>query len=160
MGPQNLVQCLKTVEINKRNLGCQEVIRNYWLAEPNIRKAAKEVGMEPALLHAVVAIESNYNASALSNKGARGLTQVLPGTATEVGVHPDYLWNSASSSTAGARYLAQQWRTFGDWRLALAAYNAGPGAVRNYRGIPPYPATIEYVNNVLWVYNEMKAGGL
>jgi soluble lytic murein transglycosylase-like protein len=59
------------------------------------------------------------------------------------------LWGSA-------RYLRQQWDTFQDWRLALAAYNAGPGAVRKYRGVPPYPETQKYVRDVLWVYQWLK----
>jgi soluble lytic murein transglycosylase-like protein len=90
--------------------------------------------------------ESNWRADARSHKGAIGLTQLMPQTARELGVNPH---DPLENLEGGARYLREQYLTFGSWRLALAAYNAGPGAVRKHGGIPPYAETRAYVRKIL-----------
>lgn len=112
-----------------------------------ITQAARAAGIPPALLAAVAWSESGFNAAATSKAGAVGLMQLMPRTAAGLGVDPH---DPAQALAGGARYLAQQLTTFGGRSdLALAAYNAGPGAVRKYAGIPPYPETQNYVKTVL-----------
>lgn len=110
------------------------------------RDAARRYGVPEDLFLRVVQQESAFNPEAVSSAGAIGLTQLMPGTAADLGVDPrDPLQNLEG----GARYLAQQLDTFGDPALALAAYNAGPGRVRQYGGIPPFEETQNYVNRIL-----------
>jgi soluble lytic murein transglycosylase-like protein len=122
-----------------------------------IVKAAERAGIDPALVHAVIRVESGYNASAVSPKGAMGLMQVMPGTARRFGV--DDLLKPGASISAGTQYLSHLMRIFGgDLRLALAAYNAGEGAVLRYgRQIPPYRETRGYVPRVLSTYQALSA---
>ena len=94
----------------------------------------------------LVTAESNWDAMIVSPRGAIGLAQLMPGTAEELGVDP---WDAYENLDGGARYLRRQYNRFGTWELALAAYNAGPGAVRKYGGIPPFPETEEYVEKIL-----------
>lgn len=110
------------------------------------REAARRHGVPEDLFMRLVQQESGWNPNAVSHKGARGLAQLMPGTAAILGVNPD---DPAQNLDGGARYLRQQYDTFGDWRLALAAYNAGPGAVQQHGGIPPYRETQNYVR-VIW----------
>ena len=98
----------------------------------------------------LVTAESNWDPVITSHRGAIGLTQLMPGTAEELGVDP---WDTYENLEGGARYLSQQYRTFGTWELALAAYNAGPGAVRKHNGIPPYTETQEYVEKIMKDFN-------
>lgn len=111
---------------------------------------ARHYGLSSRLVQAVVQVESGYNPRALSSKGAMGLMQLMPGTATELGVRNAY--DPEQNIKGGTRYLRQQIDRFGDLRLALAAYNAGPGAVSRYDGIPPYRETQRYVEKVLALY--------
>ncbi|MCF6271751.1 MAG: lytic transglycosylase domain-containing protein [Rhodobacteraceae bacterium] len=94
----------------------------------------------------LVTAESNWDPVIVSPRGAIGLAQLMPGTAEELGVDP---WDAFDNLDGGARYLQQQYQRFGTWELALAAYNAGPGAVSRFGGIPPYPETQEYVKKIL-----------
>lgn len=110
------------------------------------RDAARRHGIPEDLFLRLVQQESGWNANAVSNKGALGLAQLMPGTAAELGVNPR---EPSQNLDGGARYLRQQFNTFGDWRLALAAYNAGPGAVQQHGGIPPYRETQNYVR-MIW----------
>jgi hypothetical protein len=112
---------------------------------------ARKHGLDPALVHAVVEAESGYRPSARSEAGARGLMQVLPSTARELGVRrAGALFDPEQNLDAGVRYLKLLLQQYGgDVRTALAAYNAGPGAVAKYDGIPPYPETRNYVRKVL-----------
>jgi soluble lytic murein transglycosylase-like protein len=108
-------------------------------------------GIDPALVHAVVAAESNYRAAARSQVGARGLMQVMPATARDLGLSSTRaLFDPAENLETGVKYLKSLLVRFdGDLPIALAAYNAGPGAVSKYDGIPPYPETQNYVRKVL-----------
>jgi soluble lytic murein transglycosylase-like protein len=104
--------------------------------------------VDPALLKAVIANESGFNANATSKVGAQGLMQLMPETAASLGVRDAY--DPAQNVAGGARYLRGLLDRFGgDKRLAIAAYNAGPGAVERYRDVPPYAETQSYVQNVL-----------
>lgn len=141
-----------------QSASCATTIKNYWQHNATIIRAAKEEGIEPELLLSVVAIESRFNHQAISPKGARSLAQIMPTTGYALGVSNDaWLMDPYVNLRAGARYLAMMWRQFGDWRLAIAAYNAGPGAVQRYRGIPPYQETQAYVQDVLWMYALIKS---
>ena len=106
-------------------------------------------GLDEHLVQAVVRVESSFCPSAVSPEGAIGLGQLLPGTAAMLGVDP---WDPAQNLWATAKYLREQYDTFGNWELSLAAYNAGPGNVISYRGIPPFTETQSYVRRVLSVY--------
>lgn len=106
------------------------------------KSAARKHGIPEDLFLRLVQQESGWNPEALSHKGAIGLAQLMPGTAARLRVDPSVPHENLEG---GARYLMQQFRAFGNWRLALAAYNAGPAAVRKYGGIPPYRETRNYV---------------
>lgn len=133
---------------------CQKMIQHYWQHEAAITETAYHYGLEPALLKALVATESHFNASAKSSANALGLTQVLPSTAKGMGVADpaQRLYEPQVALAAGAAYLRQMYLEFRDWNLALAAYNAGPGAVKRHKGIPPYQETRQYVRKVLALY--------
>ena len=112
-----------------------------------IRTASAESGVDEAFLRAVIHAESAFNPNALSLKGAQGLMQLMPGTASDMGVLDAF--DAAQNIRGGARYLAQLLKTFGgNEQLAAAAYNAGPGAVLRYKGVPPYDETQVYVKRV------------
>ena len=117
-----------------------------------IATVAKEHGLEAALLHALITVESGYDPRARSPKGAIGLTQLMPDTARRYQVAN--IWDPRDNVRGGARYLRDLLGMFGnDLSLALAAYNAGEGAVLQYgRKIPPYPETRNYVPRVLQQY--------
>jgi cell wall-associated NlpC family hydrolase len=107
--------------------------------------AGSRYGVDPRLLAAVANQESGFNPAAVSSAGAQGLMQFTPATAKGLGVDP---LNPASAVDGAARYLSMLTKQFGSTDLALAAYNAGPGAVSRYGGIPPYPETQNYVSAV------------
>lgn len=109
------------------------------------RKAARKYNIPEDLFLRLVQQESNWNPEAKSHKGALGLAQLMPGTARALGVDPLI---PRQNLDGGAKYLAKQFRKFGSWRLALAAYNAGPEAVQRYGGIPPYEETQNYVKKI------------
>jgi soluble lytic murein transglycosylase-like protein len=113
-----------------------------------IAAAATRHGVDVGLLTALVEQESSFNPQAISPVGAQGLTQLMPATARSLGVTNPM--DPVQNLNGGAKYLAQMMREFnGDTRLALAAYNAGPGAVRRHGGIPPYRETQNYVSRIM-----------
>ena len=118
----------------------------------SINAAATKAGVDPRLLAAITQAESGFNPAALSGAGAVGLTQLMPGTASGLGVDPT---DPVANLDGGARYLAGQLDSFGRVDLAVAAYNAGPGAVRQAGGVPDYPETQAYVRRVLGYYQQL-----
>ena len=108
-------------------------------------------GLDERLVQAVVMAESGFCPTAVSPRGAVGLGQLMPGTAAALGVNP---WDPAQNLWATARYLREQYDTFGSWPLALAAYHAGPGNVVAYGGVPPFDETQDYVRSVLDDYRD------
>jgi len=126
---------------------------------PDVNRIANQYRLEPALLHAVISAESAYNPWAVSPKGAMGLMQLMPGTADRFNVSNPY--DPVANMHGGARYLRWLLDRFNDTRLAVAAYNAGEGAVQKYGNqIPPYQETQNYVVKVLNYYQQYRSGGL
>lgn len=110
------------------------------------KEAARRHGVPEDLFLRLVQQESGWNPGAVSPKGAMGLAQLMPGTAALLAVDAT---DPAENLEGGARYLAMMFDRFGNWRLALAAYNAGPEAVEKYGGIPPFDETQNYVKAIL-----------
>jgi soluble lytic murein transglycosylase-like protein len=113
-----------------------------------VEQVAKRESLAPELLHVVIARESSFLPCAVSPKGAIGMMQLMPGTAADLGVANPF--DPEENIDGGARYLGYLMQRFrGDLSLALAAYNAGPRRVDNYRGVPPIPETLRYVSSIL-----------
>ncbi len=113
---------------------------------PMFMSAATQYGVSPQLLAAVAQVESGFNPNAVSSAGAEGIMQLMPSTAQSLGVNP---YNPQQAIDGAAQMLSGLIAKYGSVPLALAAYNAGPGAVDQYGGIPPYPETQAYVNQVM-----------
>jgi soluble lytic murein transglycosylase-like protein len=121
-----------------------------------IEKYSEQFSVDPVLIRAVMKVESSFQPFALSTSGAMGLMQLMPFTAEGLGVSDPY--NIEENIRGGVQYLHYQLKEFDDdWKLALAAYNAGPNAVKKYGGIPPYEQTQKYVELVLKYYDMYKA---
>ncbi|AUH35618.1 lytic transglycosylase (plasmid) [Paracoccus tegillarcae] len=138
--------------------------------EQMIAETAIKFGGHPALgraginavefrcwFQALVKQESNFSIGAKSPKAAFGLTQIIPGTAQYLGIYPAYYDDPRLQLDGGARYLLEQLGKFGSMELALAAYNAGPGAVQKYNGVPPYKETQDYVRKISGYYSRYAA---
>jgi hypothetical protein len=119
-----------------------------------VEKAARVNDVDPLLVHSIIKVESNYNTHAVSNKGAQGLMQLTPSTARMLGVSNSF--DPEQNIEAGVKYLKYLKDLYKDDRLALAAYNAGPGAVDKYKWIPPYAETENYVYQVGKRYGEAR----
>lgn len=115
--------------------------------------AAKFV-IDANLVKAIIMAESNCNPQAVSSKGAQGLMQLMPATAKELNVTKPF--DPRENIIGGVKYIKGLMASYGDLRLALAAYNAGPGSVKKYEGIPPYRETINYVKKVIRYYKKFK----
>lgn len=114
--------------------------------KPIIEKASATHNIPTIILSALLKQESGFNTKVTSRAGAQGIAQFMPGTAKGMGVNP---WDPESAVDGAARYLANGMKKFGKMNLALAAYNAGSGAVSQYGGVPPYKETQNYVKNIL-----------
>jgi soluble lytic murein transglycosylase-like protein len=126
-----------------------------WIGQ-HVVAAARQERVDPWLLAAVVYIESRFDHTLTNGTGATGLGQLMPQTARAVRVDPKDPWGNL---VGAAIMLRAHYRAFGDWSLALAAYNAGEGAVRRFSGIPPYAETRWYVNAVWAVYHRIRPRG-
>jgi soluble lytic murein transglycosylase-like protein len=125
--------------------------KNETLFHSLIQDAANKYKVEPALIKAIIMAESGYNPTAISKKGAVGLMQLMPATASSLGVED--LFNPAHNINGGVKYFKKLLIRFnGDLTLALAAYNAGTTNVKKYQGVPPYRATLLYIEKVLKYY--------
>jgi soluble lytic murein transglycosylase-like protein len=122
--------------------------------DKHVKEIAKRHGIEPSLVHSIILHESNYNVYAVSSKGALGLMQLMPETARQYGVLN--VFDPAQNIEGGVKYLRDLTKLFAKEksrdRLIVAAYNAGQEAVKKYGGIPPYPETRAYINNVMATY--------
>jgi len=124
------------------------------IIEQKVRKAAEKYNLPPELINAVIRAESNFEVQAVSSAGAKGLMQLMPATARELGVKNPF--DIEQNIDGGARYLRKMLDRFGgSLRKALAAYNAGPGTVSKYGGRVPYPETRQYVQRVLRFSKQM-----
>jgi soluble lytic murein transglycosylase-like protein len=119
---------------------------------PLVYTLARQYDIDAQLVRAIITVESNFNAGAISRTGAQGLMQLMPATAARYGVGNPF--EPKANIEGGIRFLKDLWRYFqGDVHQVLAAYNAGESAVKQYGGIPPYPETRLYVARVLELYN-------
>lgn len=111
-----------------------------------VSEYASAFGLDPLLVHQVIQAESDYDANAISPKGAKGLMQLMDGLSRQFNINP---FDPESNIKVGTGYLAELLERFGRVDLALAAYNAGPSVVEKYGGIPPYPETQQYVSEII-----------
>ncbi len=119
-----------------------------------VKRYCKRYGVEYPLALAILEVESGYDPTATSSRGAQGLMQIMPSTQEELRLSSPY--DPEDNIEGGIRYLSRLIKRYKDIRLAIAAYNAGPGAVDKYGGIPPYRETRRYVNKVLSRYRDIK----
>ena len=131
-----------------------DYVQKNWLYpypyRETVEQYARVYGVDSSLAAGVIHAESRFNSNAQSHRGAVGLMQLMPDTAAGLGVDP---YDEQQNVEGGAKYLREMLDTFGgDVRKAVAAYNAGPAAVKAYGGVPPYPETQEYVDRVLDMY--------
>ena len=119
-----------------------------------IENQSLKSGLDPDLIRAMIKTESNFNPKAVSPKGAQGLMQLMPDTAAGLGVEDAF--DPSQNIQGGAEYMKNMLMNFGQVEKALAAYNAGPGAVQKYGGVPPYKETEDYIKKVAKYYNSYK----
>lgn len=140
----NMVASMQPLEVKNKTLS-PDLKSDYTAI---IKQAAEKFGVSEKLISAVIKTESNFKNNVVSHSGAEGLMQLMPGTASFLGVKDSF--DPVQNITGGANYLRQMLNQFdGDTKLALAAYNAGPGNVKKHGGIPPFKETKEYVQKVL-----------
>ena len=137
---------------------CTNQIVRFESQHAYVPQVIRNTGIDPDMVLAVIAVESGYSPLKLSDRGSIGPMQITPVAARELGIDDlTYLLSDSVNVQAATQYLQKMMQRFGDWRLALAAYNAGPGAVNKYRGIPPYQETQVYVQQVMWWYLTLKS---
>ncbi len=123
--------------------------------DPIINEASKKYDLEAPLIKAVIKAESDFDPNAISHKGARGLMQIMPMNYRLLNVENPF--DPQQNIDGGARYLREMMDRYnGKLHLSLAAYNAGPGAVDRFGGVPPYPETTEYIDRVMKYYQRFK----
>ncbi len=123
-------------------------------AKKLIVQTAQKLGVDPYIALSIAKIESNFNTTVKSPKGAIGLFQLTPSTAKKLGVNPYIV---SENVEGGLKYYQMLYKKYGSMELALAAYNAGPGNVAKYNGIPPFSATKNFIKNIKREYNTFKA---
>ena len=153
---QNQEERLYTV-VYEHIMSYQEAEIANWISK-DIIYFSSQYNVDPLLITALFTQESGFSMTALSPTGAIGIAQLQPETATYLGVNP---YNLDQNIEGGIRYFSQQQNTFtsaGAWQLsyAIAAYNAGPGALEKYNGIPPYEETINHVEKIYHIHNRLK----
>ena len=152
--PQDVRYRFKTLPEGGLALGSQVEITRREI-DKIIRRVSSDQGVDPALVKAVIAAESNFKASAVSRAGAVGLMQLMPSTASDMGVEAPF--EPHQNVRGGVRYLKLLLDRFDALEHALAAYNAGPETVARHNGIPPYPETRAYVARVLRFYSRYQS---
>lgn len=146
--PKAIEEEIQPIKVMAHSFKKPTSINEIILAESKVN------GLDPDLVKAVIKAESNFNPKATSPKGAKGLMQLMPSTAELLGVENAY--DPSQNIKGGAKYLKDMMKTFKKKDLAIAAYNAGPGAVKKYNGIPPYAETKNYVKKVNEYINELR----
>jgi soluble lytic murein transglycosylase-like protein len=146
------------IKVNETAMAEIPADQGFWNLKAAVAKAADRHQVDRHLLMALVKVESGFDPQAVSPVGAKGLCQLMPRTARYLDVSDPF--DPYQNLNAGARYLAQLINQFGDLRLALAGYNAGPVKVRQYGGVPPYGETRRFVREVLREYKEYQANGM
>ncbi len=150
---QNQSQVAKTSSVPERVTEPKTLLDRLKVYDPIITKASDTYNVDKKLIQAVIAQESYGNSQAVSKCGAKGLMQLMDGTAKELGVNNPF--NAEENIMAGTKYLKGLLNKFEDKGTALAAYNAGPGNVMKYDGIPPFKETIDYVRNVMRYFKSL-----
>jgi hypothetical protein len=143
--PQAPAQAARPVSTPSRDKGLHQAIQ----------RIAENHGIHPSFVHAVIKAESNYDPLAVSPKGAQGLMQLMPQTAQQFGVRN--VFDPVENVRGGVEYLRHLLDQYGDAGVTLAAYNAGPGAVERYGGVPPYRETQQFVRRVNRFYDSFRA---
>jgi len=149
--PDTVRQYAARIQANNARIG-DELARNI---ATHLLQKCQLYGVDPRLMFALIAQESRFNPTAVSRADARGLGQLMPGTAAMLGVRDSF--DIEQNLDGSVRYLAEQLRTFGKLSLALAAYNAGPGNVRRHGGVPPFSETRNYIRKI-WDHYCVLAG--
>jgi len=143
------VELKSKIDLRAQSANVDELIETF----------GEKYGIDSDFIKAIIKQESGFNVNATSKKGAMGLMQLMPKTAESLGVLDAY--NPSQNIEGGVKYLKSLLEKYGDNKeMALAAYNAGPGAVKKYGGIPPYKETQNYVNSIMNTYNKVKDAGL
>ncbi len=165
LSSSSVIQRCEPVALEAANFTPEEVVEEPFqsisgkdeerLFHPIIIQAANRYDVDPLLVKAIIMAESSYNTNAVSKVGARGLMQLMPRTARELGVEDSF--NPEQNINGGVKYFKKLLNRFdGDVELALAAYNAGSRHVRHYQGIPPFKATKYYIKKVCAYYDTYK----